>query len=272
MAAADATHGQIVTLAGGTAAGNTTIGSITLPAGGPWLIHDVHVQAAAATATAGEALIGTIEIDAASGDLTPSPAPALFPCLGSASFLGAVADVSSCPLSLFPVAWSAPGKATLNLIWNNPTTMTVAPIIQAGIMYGKTRPVVTPMPFCDRVRAAVTSAADTSVGTITLAEKAKRIVAICGILTQDGVLTTAEELIGFLRLASDDIELVPAQFPFNQVYSAGLGATIFNGAPSPIRFIPVDIPVPGGARIDCFVDLFTAVTNACEVQIFIGYE
>ena len=40
---------------------------------------------------------------------------------------------------------------------------------------------------------------------------------------------------------------------------------------SPV-IIPVNIPVEGGARIDCFVDLNTAVTNAAEVLIGITYE
>ena len=91
-------------------------------------------------------------------------------------------------------------------------------------------------------------------------------------LINDGVLTTAEELIGFFRLASDDIDLVPAQYPFPMGYSAGLGALIMSGPFIPSDLIPVDIPVIGGARINCFVDLNTAVTTAAEVQVYIAYE
>jgi hypothetical protein len=86
------------------------------------------------------------------------------------------------------------------------------------------------------------------------------------------VLTTAEELIGFFRLASDDVNLVPAQYPFPMAFSAGLGALIQGASFTPSGFIPVDIPIVGGARINCFVDLNTAVTTAAEVQVYIAYE
>jgi hypothetical protein len=38
-----------------------------------------------------------------------------------------------------------------------------------------------------------------------------------------------------------------------------------------IEFIPVNIEVPRGARIDCFCDLNTAITNGADVEIFIAY-
>jgi hypothetical protein len=79
-------------------------------------------------------------------------------------------------------------------------------------------------------------------------------------------------LIGFFRLASDDVKLPPMQLPFNNVYGAGLGALIQGGNQGRIDYIPVDIPVQGGARINAFVDLNTAVTNAADCEIFIAYE
>jgi len=85
-------------------------------------------------------------------------------------------------------------------------------------------------------------------------------------------LTTAEELIGFFRLSSDDVNLAPSQWPFGASYGAGVGALIGNDVIAPPSMIPVAIGVPGGARIDTFVDLNTALTNAAEVEIFIGYE
>jgi len=122
------------------------------------------------------------------------------------------------------------------------------------------------------VRAQTILAPDTFIGQLVLAEKATRITAIGGILVQDNVITTIEELIGFFRLSSDDVRMPPAQFPFSAVYGGGLGALIEDGVAQTPVMIPVNIPVPGGGRIDCFVDLNTALTNAAEVEIYIAYE
>lgn len=266
------THSSIVVAAGAAAAGDVAVGAITLPAGGPWLIHDIFCQVVSATATPAESIGGHFRFDPASGDLNPDPSPSRFPVFETGSSLGATVDQGCCPLNLFQTEWVGAGKAVINCIYHQAIAPTVAPQIVMGIMYGHTRPAIKPLLFSDVVRVAQIVAGDTAVGTITLAEKATRIIGVCGILSQDGVLTTAEELIGFFRLASDDIKLPPMQLPFNNVFGAGLGILI-NAAPQgPIKYIPVDIPVEGGARINAFVDLNTAVTNAADCEIFLAYE
>jgi hypothetical protein len=266
------THGLIVAAAGQTAAGEQTLGTVTLPADGPWIIHNVFGQIVSATATAAEATGGYMRFDAASGDISPNPAPSKWPVICNGSTLGATIDQGGCALQMYPVQWEAPGRATVSMIFNNTVAATVAPQIVMGILFGKSVPEPHPFRFCDTVRVTTNSAADTAIGTITLSEKATKITGLMGVLLNDGVLTTAEELIGFFRLASDDIDLVPAQFPFPMAYSAGLGALIQAGPWMPSGFIPVDIPVVGGARINTFVDLNTAITNAAEVQVYIAYE
>ena len=266
------THGQIVVAAAAAAAGDNAIGAITLPAGGPWIIHDVFAQVVSVTPTAAESVGGHFRFDAASGDLTPAPAPSRFPVFESGSSLGATIDRGQCPLNLFPVRWEASGKAIINCIFANAIAMTVGAEVVMGMLYGKTIPEKRPHVFSDVVRVAQAVAPDTAVGTITLAEKAKRIVGVCGILSQDGVLVTVESLTGFFRLASDDVKLPPMQLPFNNVYGGGLGALIQGGNQGRIDYIPVDIPVEGGARINAFVDLNVAVTNAADCEIFIAYE
>lgn len=265
-------HGMVVAGAGGAAAGETQIGAITLPADGPWIIHHVWCQVVSATATPAESVGGCFRFDPASGDLSPDPSPSRFPVFEASAALGATVDRSSCPLNLFPVNWQAAGKAVINCIFDTGIAVTVAPQVAMGVIFSHSIPEQRPLLFSDRVRAAVAAAADTAVGTITLAEKATRIVGVCGILSQDGVLVAGEELIGFFRLTSDDVKLAPMQLPFNNVFGAGLGATIGGGSQGPINYIPVDIPVEGGARINAFVDLNTAVTNAADVEIFLAYE
>ena len=265
------THGMCVAGAGSAAAGDTTVGTITLPAGGPWKIFKVWSTIAAATATAGESYGGHFRLQASSGDLTPNPAPSRFPTGTVGSVLGATIDAVMVPTQMYDVDYEAAGKAVIDLIYNEPTAVTVATQTVLGILFGKTVPSDLPVRFIDRVRVAQTAVADTLVGTITISEKAEKIIGVCGVLAQDNVRVAGEELLGFFRLASDDVRMPPSQFPFWCGYGAGLGALINQPAVPKQDLIPVLIPVVGGARIDCFVKLNTAVTNAAEVEIFIAY-
>lgn len=266
------THSSIVTGVGSIPAGDILIGQITLPAGGPWLIHDVFGQIVSVTPTAAESMGGHFRFDPASGDLSPDPSPSRFPVFESGSSLGATIDRGQCPLNVFPVAWEGAGKAVINCIYHQAIACTVAGQVVLGMMYGRARPEPKPMLFSDVARAAVAVTADTAIATITLSQKASRITGVCGILSQDGVLVTVESLTGFYRLASEDVKLPPMQLPFNNVYGGGLGALIQGGNQGRISYIPVDIPVPSGARINAFVDLNIAVTNATDVEIFLAYE
>ena len=266
------THGFAVAGAGGVVAGETVIGQITFPAGGPWKIWGVWGFMVNATITPAEVLCGNMRLEAVSGDINPNPAPSRFPLGAIGSILGATGPQQMHPLKVWPVNYESPGKGVMNMIVNQPVGNTVAPQCVLGVLFGKTVPSMAPFTYIDTVRAQTILAPDTFIGQLTLAEKATRITAIGGILVQDNVIVTVEELIGFFRLASDDIRMVPGQYPFSAVYGGGLGALIENGVAQIPVMIPVNIPVPGGGRVDCFVDLNTALTNAAEVEIFIAYE
>lgn len=266
------THSAIVTGAAGTAAGETVIGNITFPAGGPWRIWGVFGFMVSATPTAAEVVAGYMRLNAVSGDIIPNPAPSRFPLAAVMSQLGATLPAVKHSLRIWPVDYEAPGKGVLQLLVNQAVGNTVAPQCVLGVLFGKTIPSVRPIRFIDTVRVQTNAAVDTAVGTITLAEKAQNITAVGGILIQDNVITTAEELLGFFRLSSDDVRMPPAQFPFSACYGAGLGALIVANSAQVPQMIPVVIPVPGGGRIDCFVDLNTALTTNAEIEIFIAYE
>lgn len=264
-------HGAVLAGAGSTTAGETDLGDITLPAGGPWKIWGIWGQAVPATATAAEKIGGYIRLQSKSGDLSPDPNPAKFPIPKIGSFLGATADQVACPLVVYPIDFDAAGKAVIDLLYNQDIACTVAPQVVAGILFGKSIPEPQRYRFADVKRTTITSAADTSIGTITLSEKATQIIGITAEITQDGVLTAGEEIIGFVRLSSDDLNLAPAQYPCVAAYGAGLGATIGVASPPPIAPVPLAIPVPAGARIDCFLDLNTAVTNALDASVTLFY-
>jgi len=268
------THALARQGAGGTAAGATTqIGTdITLPAGGPWEIFGVWSQVVHDTAAAAESLAGDLLVESRSGDLTPDPAPGVFPVPGLPSTCGANHGITCDPLTIWPVKWSAAGKAVLSLSYRQQLAIAAAPQCAAGILFGDKTPDKRPMVFCDGVRATQALAAETAVGTITLSTRAKVITGIFADITVDGVWTVDEAFIGTVRLGSSDVQLPPAQYPLARAYSAGDG-TLVGQIPNPVfTFIPVDIPVAGGARIDTFIDLGIAVTVPVTVGIYLAYE
>lgn len=271
--AAESSHGLIASSLASAAIGDVTIGSVELPTRTqPWMISMLMAQVVRATGTAAEMVGGNFGINSVSGDITPDPAPSRFPVYEQGSHLGSTADVTTCPLHKYPMNLQAAGKANLDLQFNQDIAVTVAPAVNIGILFGPTIPVAMPFNFCDRVRTVVSSGDNTQVGTIQLSEKATRITGLMAVLKQDGVLVAGEELTGIFSLRSDDVDLSPSFWLFNEVYGAGRGATMHGGDATQPQPHIVDIPVPGGARIDCFVDLLTAVSNPADVAIYIMYQ
>lgn len=260
--------------AGGTAAAATTqIGAdIELPAGGPWSIFGLWMQVVKDTAADAECLSGSLIVDSHSGDISPDPAPGTFPISGLPSQTGANHGMAVVPLTIFPVNWSGAGKAVLRLSYYQQLAQAVGAQVACGILFGESVPEPRPIVFCDGVRSTQTADADTAVGTITLSTRATRITGIFADVNVDGALTADEALIGIVRLGSADIPLPPAQYPCARAFSAGDGTLIGPVDDIKMDFIPVDIPVVGGARIDCYIDLGIAFTVAATVGIYLQYE
>lgn len=259
---------------GGTAALATTqIGAdIEFPAGGPWSVFALWAQVVQDTAAAAESLAGAIVIDALSGDLEPNPAPGYFPVPGLASVAGANVGMSMVPLTIWPVNWSAAGKAVISLSYAQQLAQTVAAQCACGVLFGEEIPTARPIIYSDMTYGTQTAAAETAVGTITLSTRASRITGIFADITVDGAWTADEAFIGIVRLASADVSLPPAQYPLARAYSAGDGTPVGGFCNPVFAYIPVDIPVVGGARIDTYIDLGLAVTNAATVRIYLAYE
>lgn len=271
--AAESTHGNVVQAAGAITVAETLIGLIELPARPePWVLHNIMGQVAQGVADVALCTGGVLRMESISGDIDPDPGPSRWPVYSQGSHLGATVGANSCPLHKYDINLLAAGKANINLNSINAIAQTTAPRYVAGIAYGPAIPTIRPAKFCDRVRATQATAVRTQIGTIALSEKATRIVGIFGSLKQSGVLVTAEELVGFFDLSSDDVALAPSQWMFNEISGAGVGALIQGAAALPPNIHRVDIPVLGGADIDVFVSLGVAVTNPANVDVFLLYE
>ena len=269
-----ATNALLVTGTGGTGAESITqIGeNLTMPAGGPWLIHKIWGMVAQDTAVTNEAVSGGMRIDALSGDLSPDPAPGRYPLIGCPTQMSANFGLTPVPINMFDVAWTAAGKAVLSLSYINDQGNATAPIVACGIIFGDSIPEKRPLVFCDRVAVNLTANTEATIGTITISEKATRIVGIMATAMKDGAVTADEGMIATIRLDSADIKLPPAQFPCTNGFSACDGTPAGGGAVGSPQFIPLDIPVIGGSRINCFGTLINAVTAGLDVQVYIAYE
>jgi hypothetical protein len=271
--AGDASHGQVRSAATVATVVESNVGTaIELPVrAGGWEINDITGQVVRATATAAQSNGGTMRMTSPSGDLTPDPNPSRWPVYESASFLGATAPVSIAPLHRYPLNIHAAGKANIQFSSVNAIAVAIAPVWSVGIHYAP-EIIIPKIPrYSDFVRSTIAAVTRTQVGTIALSENATEIVGIMGVLIQNGALTTAEELVGFFDLDSDDVDIKPSQWLFNQAYGAGLGALIGGGDALPPSPHLVSIPVKGGADIDVFVTLTVAVTNPADVMIAIMY-
>ena len=269
-----ATHALAVQGPGSTsAAAITQIGStLTLPAGGPWIIHQIWGQVVKATTIPDQGTGGALIINSLSGDLEPDPAPGIYPLIGSPISESANAALSAVPLNLWNVNWNAAGKSQISLSYLNQLAITTASEVAAGIIFGDSIPVPVPLKFCDGVRSAFASATEQTIGTITLAEKATRIVGILADLNKGEASTTAEEVMATIRLDSADVKFPPAQYPCNRAFNASDGTAVGQSAVAQSQFIPVDIPVIGGARVDIFATTSISVTANAEVQVYLAYE
>jgi hypothetical protein len=268
------THAKAVQGPGATTAvTKTKIGnSIELPAGGPWTIFKLWGQVVKATTVPAEGTGGQLIIDALSGDLTPDPAPGKYPLPGNPGSSSANSSSAAVPLHIWDVLWESAGKAIISLSYLNQLAITTASEVACGIIFGDSVPEKRPLVFCDGVYSSFASAAEQSIGTIRLAEKATRIVGIFADINKGDALTTAEEVLGTIRLASDDVKMPPSEYPMLRAFDAGDGTVEGETACPKMEFIPVDIPVVGGARISCYATTSISVTGNADVQIYIAYE
>ena len=268
------THAKAVQGTGPTgAATKTQIGAnITLPAGGPWTIFKLWGQVVKATTVPAEGTGGQMIIDALSGDLTPDPAPGKYPLPGNPGSSSANSSSAAVPLHIWDVLWQAAGKSVISLSYLNQLAITTGSEVALGIIFGDSVPEKRPLVFCDGVYSSFASATEQSIGTITLAEKATRIVGIFADINKGDALTTAEEILGTIRLASDDIKMPPAEYPMQRAFDAGDGTVEGETACPKMEFIPVDIPIVGGARVSVYATTSRSVTGNADVQVFLAYE
>ncbi len=267
-------HGIIRTGLGATTVDSTTqIGSdIVLPADGPWIIHGLWGQVVKRTTVPDEGTGGFLLLESLQGDITPNPAPARFPLVGACVSESAAAAISPVPLNIWPVNYTAPGRATLSLSYFNDQAITTASRVLVGILFGTAIPETPRGTFCASIQTDHAATAELNMGTITLSQNANRIVGIMADCNKADAATAGEEIAATIRLSSDSIDFQPGEYPCNRAFNASDGTAVGQAATPMSSFIPVDIPVVGGAIITVFNTSTISVTGNISVRVFILYE
>lgn len=268
------THGLAVRGAGGTGAAATTqIGSnITLPAGGPWIIHNLWGNVSKKTTIPDQGTGGQLIINSRSGDIVPDPAPGAYPMIGNAISSSANVGLGIIPVSMWDVAWEAAGKAVIQLSYLNQLATTTASHTSAGIIFGDTVPEKRPLVFCDGVYSSFAAATEQLIGTITLSEKANTIVGVLADLNKGDAATTGETVHGTIRLQSNDVDFAPGEFPCNRAIDAPDGTAVGASSVPQSNFIPVNIPIIGGSIINVYGITTESVTANADFSVFLAYE
>ena len=124
----------------------------------------------------------------------------------------------------------------------------------------------------DYVEGALDSTETTekNLGTLTVPQTASRIVGIYGVATIE-TATAGEGTAALFRFDSPDLSLAPAKFPAQVIYGPA-GTLADSGQTFTPQIIPVNIPVRGSAKIDCYMKLTKAQTGDCRGLIGVIYE
>lgn len=273
------THSTGVAGAGATVAGTeVTVGTVTMPRGGPWSIWGVWYTLAPGTPTTAIQIQHFLRVNDLNGDLTPTPVPYTIPLFSQAAIAGDSQLSQMLDWRYRPVAWNALGGAQIRFHADTATDETVAPRIAAGVFFG-VKPTAYDVVaqeiianYMQWVEGTADTNAETSAGTITLSEKARVITGLCVDVVMD-TSVEGDELSGMARIQSDDVDLAPFIFPLAHVTGAPLesGEATLDVVGTVPKFVPVHIPVPSGARIEFLTDLDQDIGAAAITRSGIAY-
>jgi hypothetical protein len=108
----------------------------------------------------------------------------------------------------------------------------------------------------------------TLIGTLTLAQSAKRIIGVWCYACAAAAMTSTEAITGIFDLESPDVsDLKPLQLPLDVIMTLTSGVAAFNP-----RIFPVDIPVNGKVDISGYVTMDMAQTGALKARFGLIYE
>lgn len=123
---------------------------------------------------------------------------------------------------------------------------------------------------CKVQSSTLTASGDTTktlIDTVTVPQGVKKLVGVVHQHAGAATLTSGEPVTGLFELESDDLPMVPMQFPTATIDILTSGACALN------PFIwPVDVPVVPGSRIKGYITMDMAQTGALKSRFTLIYE
>lgn len=247
-------------------------GDLTLPADGPWRLHHLWGIMYNDGAAADQALNPIMKFNSPTGDIIPDPTPNEFPLASTPP-----GDTTNCgtvqtPVTIIPVDWLGAGKANVAAFALTGVAAVAPASVVWGIIFSREIPETVRFTHCDHVQKDITGAAETSVGTIRLSERATRLTGVYAALNLNDTLTGGEEVGGWITLSSSDVDLTPGRFPLDQMFHGAYGTPVNLPISRAPVWIPLNTAVPGGADIDISATMFENSGNHATVVVYLAYE
>lgn len=249
-----------------TAATEVSISTITLPAGDNWKIQAIALTCVCATQVEGNL---ELRMRCNSGDVSPNPSPFKIPIPSFTAQQTTPAVAHSLQPFVVRTNFRAAGKSILEFfIFNRGATATYYYSVSI-IIADQNIDMPSAIVYSDSSSANVTATTETSLGTITISESAKKLTGVCCFgIPNASAFAASKTLSGKLRLDSNDVLLTPFDVPMTAFSGSSTAPNIT--VPTIPFWYPLDVPVPGGARITGYVTEQIAVD--ADITFWIAYQ
>jgi len=244
-----------------------------MPAGGPWTIFGVYSAIARFDTAELYPAQYTLQLESLTGDMYPGTAACQFPgMITNPGYVDTSSNMTAAIPTIYDTEILISGKSQLrfNIFWHSNREQYA--YVMAGIIFGKKRPVLTPIKWLAHIGYGVTDDTETLLGTITFPEETSKLISVMSnAMAYSEGLGTPGICLYSLRLASDDKSIQPLEIPGQSVIDVPNNASAITGySPQPPR-IPFNVDLPGGSRISVFATTYAA-TRLIYINAFLQYE
>jgi len=244
-----------------------------MPAGGPWTIFGVY--SAMCRYDTGSLMPAeyTLQLESLTGDMYPGTEACQFPgMLINSGYDATHCNMTAAIPTIYDTDIQISGKSELQININWQIDQAQYMYVMAGIIFGKTRPVLTPIKWLAHVKGEILDDNEVLIGTITFPEETGKLVSVMSnAISYSAAPATPSLCLYSLRLASDDKSIQPLEIPGQSVIDVpDYDLAITGYSPQPPR-IPFNVDLPAGSRISVYAHAYQAV-NPVRINAYLQYE
>lgn len=246
---------------------------IIMPAYGPWKIFGIYSAVTRYDVSETVGTQYTVTLNSLSGDMYPGSLGFSIPGMNlNSGFNHVSSNLSASELIIYDTDIDIAAKATIQFVINWQLAMNQTADIMCGIIFGHNRPVLSPIRWLWNVTGLLVDNTEILLGTLTMTEDTSKIISIMSsALLQSAVPGGPTSLLYSLRLTSDDKSLQPLEFPGQTVIDSPVTAAALTGASPSNRFLPVNIEMLPGSRVNVFATGYN-INSPVHLNVFLQYE